>query len=142
MLHGRHAAAEESLFINLTPMIDVILTLLVFFMTATKLLDMEEQKLDVAVPRVASASPLTQLPDDIAITVDLTGQIKLNANDLSVTELRARLVAAKLNYAEQGVIIQADGRATHQVVADVMSACHAAGIARIVFKVQQQMTDR
>ena len=55
MLHSKSNSAEEPLFINLTPMIDVILTLLIFFMAATKLYDWDEQKLDVQVPIVSSA---------------------------------------------------------------------------------------
>lgn len=54
MLHSKSTMTDESLFINLTPMIDVILTLLIFFMAATKLYDWDEQKLDVQVPVVSS----------------------------------------------------------------------------------------
>jgi biopolymer transport protein ExbD len=137
MFHGGRSNQEEPLFINLTPMIDVILTLLIFFMTASKLYDWEEQKLDVAVPQVGSARPLTQLPDDVVLTVDATGAIAYNGDVMDAVELKKRLVTARENFPEQGVVIRADGRATHQKVADVMSACNAAGIGKIMFSVRE-----
>jgi biopolymer transport protein ExbD len=139
MLQSKHHH-DEPLFINLTPMIDVILTLLVFFMTATKLYDWDEQKLDVSVPQVSAARPLTQAPDDLALTIDESGGVSLRGESVALAELRRRLKEARDNYADQGVLIRADGRATHQMVADVMSACHAAGIGHIVFSVREIAT--
>ena len=52
--------------INMTPMVDVVLCLLVFFMAATKLYDWDENEFPVKVPEVADAAPLTTAPDDLA----------------------------------------------------------------------------
>lgn len=136
MLHSK-THTEEPLFINLTPMIDVILTLLIFFMAATKLYDWDEQKLDVQVPIVSSAQPLTDAPDDIKVRIAQDGTIAYNDDVLDVSEMKLRLRAARQNYPDQGVMIRADGRVPHQRVAEVMSACHAAGIGRILFSVRE-----
>ena len=136
MLHSK-TNAEESLFINLTPMIDVILTLLIFFMAATKLYDWVEQKLDVQVPVVSSAQPLTDTPDDVKLRISREGTIAYNDDIIDLAEVKDRLRAARRNYPEQGVMIRADGRVEHQKVAEVMSACHAAGIGRILFSVRE-----
>jgi biopolymer transport protein ExbD len=106
-------------------------------MTATKLYDWDEQKLDVSVPQVSAARPLTQTPDDVAVTVDEQGRVSLGEEMMSLDELKSRLRKAHENYADQGVVIRADGRTTHQKVADVMSACHAAGIVHIIFSVRE-----
>ena len=137
MLHTKPSAAEETLFINLTPMIDVILTLLIFFMAATKLYDWDEKKLDVQVPNVSSAQPLTELPDNINLSVAQDGTIAYNDDVVDVTEVKRRLRAARQNYADQSVTIRADGRVPHQKVAEVMSACHAAGIGHVTFSVRE-----
>ena len=137
MLHSKSATAEDPLFINLTPMIDVILTLLIFFMAATKLYDWDEQKLDVQVPVVSSAQPLTDTPDDIKLRVSREGTIAYNEDIIDLTEVKDRLRAARKNFPEQGGMIRADGRVPHQKVAEVMSACHAAGIGRILFSVRE-----
>ena len=136
MLHSK-TNAEESLFINLTPMIDVILTLLIFFMAATKLYDWDEQKLDVQVPVVSSAQPLTDTPDDVKLRISREGTIAYNDDIIDLVEVKDRLRVARRNYPEQGVMIRADGRVAHQKVAEVMSACHAAGIGRILFSVRE-----
>lgn len=137
MLHNKASSIEEPLFINLTPMIDVILTLLIFFMAATKLYDWDEQKLDVQVPTVSSAQPLTDAPDDIKLRVSREGTLAFNDDVVDLAELKGRLQAARKNYPDQGVMIRADGRVPHQKVAEVISACHAAGIIRILFSVRE-----
>lgn len=144
MLHGRASTSDgdEPLFINLTPMIDIIMTLLVFFMTATKLTDWEEHQLDVNVPQVTSAAPLTSKPDDLVITIDRSGAVSFKKRVVSLDELRSSLDQAIERYNDQGVVISADGQALHQSVADVMSVCHAAGIKRIVHKVRLSNSSR
>jgi biopolymer transport protein ExbD len=137
MLHSKTASTEEPLFINLTPMIDVILTLLIFFMAATKLYDWDEQKLDVQVPVVSAAQPLTDAPDDIKLRISRDGAIAYNDDLVELPEVKRRLQAARRNYPDQGVMIRADGRVPHQKVAEIMSACHAAGIGRILFSVRE-----
>ena len=138
MLRSKSSSApEEALFINLTPMIDVILTLLIFFMAATKLYDWDEQKLDVQVPNVASAEPLTEVPDDISLSISQDGKLAFNEDLVTLEELQQRLLTARKNYSDQGVKIRADGRVPHQNVAEAMSACHAAGIGRIMFSVHE-----
>lgn len=137
MLSRRHCRNEEEfLFINLTPMIDIIMTLLVFFMTATELADWEENAFDVEVPQVSSADSLSRLPDSLLITIDEEATVRLMKKVVSLSELQEALEKAHENYADQKVVIEADGRTTHQHVADVMSVCHASGIKKISQKVR------
>ena len=138
MLRSKSSSApEEAIFINLTPMIDVILTLLIFFMAATKLYDWDEQKLDVQIPSVPSAAPLTEVPDDVNLSISHEGKLAFNEDLVTLDELKQRLLTARKNYSEQGVKIRADGRVPHQKVAEAMSACHAAGIGKITFSVRE-----
>ena len=138
MLHGKQGS-EEALFINLTPMIDVILTLLVFFMTATKFYEAEEEHLDVKVPTVsAAAAPLTDPPDDLVIQVDEHGVIHFGGSAIELDALRVSLTEARKNYPDQGVKVRADGRSSHQHVADVLSVCYGVGITRTILAVEQK----
>ena len=68
MLSDRHQA-DELPHINMTPMVDVVLCLLVFFMAATRLYDWDENEFVVSVPEVADAAPLTAAPDDLILTI-------------------------------------------------------------------------
>ena len=61
MLSDRHQA-DELPHINMTPMVDVVLCLLVFFMAATRLYDWDENEFVVSVPEVADAAPADRGP--------------------------------------------------------------------------------
>jgi biopolymer transport protein ExbD len=54
--------AEELPHINMTPMVDVVLCLLIFFMVATRFYDWDESQFTVRVPQVSNAAPLTRSP--------------------------------------------------------------------------------
>ncbi len=60
--------AEELPHINMTPMVDVVLCLLVFFMAATRLYDWDENQFNVRVPEVSDAAPLTAAPEDLELS--------------------------------------------------------------------------
>ena len=131
------AQEHEPLFINLTPMIDVILTLLIFFMAATKLYDWSEQKLDVQIPKVIAAKPLTEAPKEITLKITQDGAVVYEGEPLSLEEVVNRLRDARETYPDQTVVIRGDGRVAYQRVAEVMSACEAAGISHLAVSVRE-----
>jgi biopolymer transport protein ExbD len=133
---------EEPLFINLTPMIDVILTLLIFFMAATKLYDWNEQKIDVQLPEVGVAKPLTEAPAEIIVRISQEGAIEFSGEPVSLSELTTRLQNAHDNYPDQAVVIRGDGRVAYRRVAEVMSSCEAAGISQIVLPVRETVKEQ
>ena len=133
------AQEHEPLFINLTPMIDVILTLLIFFMAATKLYDWSEQKLDVQIPEVRAAKPLTEAPQEITLKIAQDGTVAYEDEPVSMVVLADRLRAARENYPDQTVVIRGDGRVPLQRVAEVMSACEAAGISHLAISVRETL---
>ena len=77
--------------INMTPMVDVVLCLLVFFMAATRLYDWDENEFSVGVPEVASAAPLTSAPDDLTLAILAPNKVALNDQTLDLVAL-TRLV--------------------------------------------------
>lgn len=128
---------EEPLFINLTPMIDVILTLLIFFMAATKLYDWNEQKIDVQLPEVGVAKPLTEAPAEIVVRISQEGAVEYSGEPVTLSELITRLRTAHDNYPDQAVVIRGDGRVPFRRVAEVMSSCEEAGISQIAVHVRE-----
>ena len=133
----RQLEHEEPLFINLTPMIDVILTLLIFFMAATKLYDWNEQKLDVQLPVVGAAKPLTEAPKEIVLRIAQDGSVAIDGTVMTVPEIGEHLRTARENYPDQTVVIRCDGRAVFQRAAEVMSACESAGIHTVAVSVRE-----
>ena len=123
--------SDELPQINMTPMVDVVLCLLVFFMAATRLYDWDESEFPVRVPEVSEAAPLTQAPDALALTVLAPGKVALGEKTLDLSGLTSALGEARGRYADQGVLIRGDGTLAYPDLADVLSACYAAGIRNI-----------
>jgi biopolymer transport protein ExbD len=123
--------SDELPQINMTPMVDVVLCLLVFFMAATRLYDWDENEFTVKVPEVADAAPLTSAPDDLILTVLAPNKVSLKDQTLDLDALTKLLAEARKRYADQGVLIRGDGKLAYQDLADVLSACNAAGIRNV-----------
>nr|ABX10639.1 biopolymer transport protein [uncultured planctomycete 3FN] len=122
-------SAEESA-INLTPMIDIVFLLIIFFMVGTQFTQQENQ-FEIKLPSVEAAQPLTTLPDEIVVMVSRDGAVLLDGKSTSLPELETRLKQAKKNYADQAVVVRGDGQGVYQHVMDVMGVCHRAAITHI-----------
>lgn len=123
--------ADELPSINMTPMVDVVLCLLIFFMTATRLYDWDEKEFVVRVPEVSDAAPLTAAPEDFTLTVLAPGKVGVRDKTFDLDELTSFLTEAQKRYADQGVLIRGDAKLDYQDLADVLSACNAAGIRNV-----------
>src|SRR5271166_5488987 len=99
---AQHHQSEDVPYINMTPMVDVILCLLVFFMAATRLYDWDESEFVVSVPEVAAAAPLTAAPDDLVLTVLRPGSVAVGQTTYNLDGLAAMLRDARGQYANQG----------------------------------------
>src|SRR5215210_2609271 len=94
MLSDRHQT-EELPHINMTPMVDVVLCLLVFFMAATRLYDWDESQFVVKVPEVSDAAPLTAAPENLTLSVVGPGRVELDGTVHSLEALGQALARAK-----------------------------------------------
>ncbi|HWE37289.1 MAG TPA: biopolymer transporter ExbD [Isosphaeraceae bacterium] len=122
---------EELPQINMTPMVDVVLCLLVFFMAATRLYAWDEDQIIVRVPEVGAAAPLTAAPEDLALAIVKPGVVVVGDTSYDLKALTALLTEARERYEDQGVIVRGEASLSYQDVADVLSACEAAGIKNV-----------
>jgi biopolymer transport protein ExbD len=127
-LEKKQAAAPMA-DINMTPLIDVMLVLLVIFIITAPLFT-HAIRLDL--PKVASA-PARQTPATISLSIDDAGKIYWNGQPVSPDAMRAKFAqAGKL--AEPPEIHLRAARATrYEVIAEVMGAAQQAGLERIGF---------
>ncbi len=126
-----HLQNDEAPFINMTPMVDVILCLLVFFMAATRLYDWDESEFAVQVPEVSDAAPLTAAPDDLILTILKPGQVAVGETVYGLDGLGSALREARARFANQGVMVRGEATLAYQDLADVLSVCDAAGIRNV-----------
>jgi biopolymer transport protein ExbD len=114
--------------LDLTPMIDMVFNLLIFFMVVSQFAT-EERDLKVLLPDGSEAMPLTAKPREIFVNIDQRGRFFVRSQQVTAEELSEILVQAALNNpASQSVVIRADKRAAWDYVATAMRLCNQAGI--------------
>ena len=132
---GRRREEPE---INLIPMIDVLLVILIFMMVTTSYAKFSE--LQINLPQAGGETPGTK-PNLIYVAVDASEHYAINNKGLSYTgvdALAASLKTAAGNQTDPTIVIDADAKATHQSVINVMEAARRAGYGRITFTTQSQ----
>jgi biopolymer transport protein ExbD len=126
--------------LNLIPLIDVLLVIIIFLMLTTTYAQFSG--LEINLP-TADASKQAELPNEIKVAVTATGQVLVNKEALANTEvstiseaLRRAAGASGAGGKEPIIVINADAKATHQSVVDVMQAAQSAGYPHISFATQ------
>ena len=138
-MNFQRGRAHEEPEINLIPMIDVLLVILIFLMITTTY--SKYAGLEINLP-TADAQQQAEQPNEINVTVNAQGEVMINrsvvgSRDVAGLSLALRRVAEAGNKdKEPVVIISADAQATHQSVIDVMQAAQQAGLAHISFATQ------
>jgi biopolymer transport protein ExbD len=121
--------------INLTPMIDIVFQLIIFFMVGARFTELEK-KVDLSVPQVAGAAQLPRAPERRVINVYRDGRLELNRSPVSLDNLVRLLADDQRQYTDVGVVIRADADGPFQHVAAVMTACREAGISDLGISVR------
>ena len=124
--------------INLTPMIDIVFLLIIFFMVGTKFSVLNEVERDISlnVPAVEQAGALTSAPKKRIINVFDDGRITLDNRSVSLDQLKQELADGRRQYQKLGVIVRGDAAAFYQHVADVLAACRHAEITDLGISVR------
>lgn len=116
--------------INVTPMVDLYLVLLLIFIIMTTA---GVQGVKVNLPKAsAAAAKKMDAPKIQAITVDNQGNIKLNATAItSLSDLETKLSAVKAATPEFPAIVRGDSQTQYQVVMDVLDVLGRLGISQV-----------
>lgn len=132
----RRGHSQDEPEINLIPMIDVLLVIIIFLMLTTTYAKFSG--LEINLP-TADASKQAEQPNEIDVSVTASGQVLVNKSPLTAADIKT--IAAALSRAagerpDPVIVINADAKATHQSVIDVMQAAQTAGYPHISFATQ------
>jgi biopolymer transport protein ExbD len=125
------ASADEKSYddINVTPMVDLYLVLLLIFIIMTTA---GVQGVKVNLPSASKASsPKLDAPKTQAITIDTQGNIKLNTFSVSLAELETKLAAIKAATPDVPVVVRGDRASQYQAIMDVLDVLGRTGITQI-----------
>jgi biopolymer transport protein ExbD len=127
---------KEPLEINLVPLIDVMMVILIFLMITTTYNKYSELQINLP---TADADKQMERSNEVAVLVNSQGQYVINRRPVvfrTIEQLADELKRAATTAKEPIVVISADATATHQAVVRVMEAARVAGLTQITFTTQ------
>jgi len=131
----RRQSTEEAT-INLTPMIDVVFLLVIFFMVGSKFSE-AESRIRVNVPSIGEMRSITRAPDERIVSVELDGSISLDGTPLTRSQLTETLRAEYANYPGLKVALRADADGSYQQAIEVLHAIRISGVDQIRLSTQR-----
>ena len=127
----RHATPQHP-GIQLAPLVDVLLLLLIFFLLTWNAAR-NENELDVKVPKASSAKEKTATMGDVVVNVKADGNVVVNRRTLSTTELSDMLKNLVQLYPEQAVVIRGEETGAYKHIVNVLNICSESGVTNVAF---------
>jgi biopolymer transport protein ExbD len=125
---------EEEPGLPMTSLIDIVFLLLIFYISVSRIQQMDAQ-LSIRLPTAKSSDSPQRTIGDVVINVRQDGQIVVNSQPLKPDELASRLTRLAELFPGQSVIIRSDQRTEWKNVCTALDACAAADIWNIKFAV-------
>lgn len=123
----RHRRTGLNAEINVTPLVDVMLVLLIVFMVAAPLLSVG---VPIELPKT-DAKSLPSQTEPITITVNSEGDIFIQETEIALDDVATRLVAISNNGYDERIYLRGDGQADYESVMKVMARVNAAGFSNL-----------
>jgi len=116
-----------TLSIELTPLIDMVFLLLIFFLVATTFRQ-EEREMQIALPFASSSAPISAISRELIVNVDAKGAIIVGGKNVDADSLHRIVADAVAVNPEQKVTIRGDRSTVYESIVRVLDICKAAGI--------------
>jgi biopolymer transport protein ExbD len=128
----RSRAMPQHPGIQLAPLVDVLLLLLIFFLMTWNAAR-NENELDVKVPKASSAKEKMAPIGDVIVNVKADGNVVVNRRSLSGSELTELLKGLVQLNADQAVVIRGDEAGAYKNIVNVLNICSEAGVTNVAF---------
>lgn len=135
--HKAESSREEP-FLNLVPLIDVVLVILIFLSVTTTFSQTAQLKIDL--PEADAAAPVDAAPKEWVVAITADGAVFVGERAVglgSVEDIESALRAVIPSGSQPTIIIEADAKTPHQRVIDVMRAAQRAGFDKLTFSVER-----
>jgi biopolymer transport protein TolR len=130
--------------INVTPLIDVLLTLIVMFMLVVSMDKQYQEDAQIPQPDQKTAQepqPRTVVIEVVRTTKDMSPTVKINRENVRWEDLETRLARIYLTRVEKVAFVRGDADVDFQYVADVIDLAHHAGVKRVSLLTQDRMVE-
>lgn len=118
---------HAEIHLDFVPMVDVLFNLLIFFLLATTIAQVERE-MNIALPFAKAAGPISAALRDVVINVDAEGRIVLAGRTTTAEELDQTIRSAVQNNPSQKVTVRGDRHVPYGVVVRVLDICKHAGV--------------
>lgn len=119
--------AETGMAIEMTPMIDMVFLLLIFFLVATTF-QQTEREMKIALPFASSSEPISALLQELVVNVDAQGAYIVGGRTIEADALREMVVEAVKGNPDQKVTVRGDRAVAYASIIGVLDICKGAGI--------------
>ena len=126
LIKDNETEQEEPL--NMTPLIDMVFLLLIFFLVATTFRQ-EERELNIQLPGLSSNAPLSAVPTQLIINIDQEGKTIVNGTLYGPRELEELLTQVTTRDPSREILVRADRRGVIEHYANVVAICRRAGVS-------------
>lgn len=123
--------ADDEFAMNLTPMLDVVFNLLLFFLAATTFAR-EEVAMDLRLPQARSGAE-SKGGHQLVVNVFADGRVQVDGRVVTIEALRQKLQAAAARDKDQAVLVRGDKQAQFGIGLQVLDACRLAKIGKVDF---------
>lgn len=130
MRRKKHGAGDDDAAIDMTPMLDIVFIMLIFFIVTTSFV--KEKGLDVLRPKENNTPPPPQTNvKTLGIKIDQNGVIRMDGREVDVRRVVARVQNFLANHNTQSAAVLAHPKAKHGVVVEVVNQIKIAGIDKV-----------
>jgi biopolymer transport protein ExbD len=123
----KSTGSNNSVVIELTPIIDMVFLLLIFFLVATTF-HQTEREMQIALPEARSAGPISMTLREIIVNVNAEGDIIINGRTMEPDDLRLLIEAAVAENPEQKVTVRGSRATAYANIVQVLDICKGSGI--------------
>ncbi|AEE21186.1 ExbD/TolR family protein [Paraglaciecola chathamensis] len=129
MKRKKHGSSDDEAAIDMTPMLDIVFIMLIFFIVTTSFV--KEKGLDVLRPKDSNSPPPKTNVKSLAIRVNQDGTIMMNSREVDIRRIVANIQSFLAENNTDSAAVQAHPKAKHGVVTEVINQAKEAGITNV-----------